>query len=64
VAKMVKHVYRVSVEVPAVSGDGWNKYPDYSQEEIGRLIRRALFNYGPQLLATVDFEKTESVKEP
>jgi hypothetical protein len=40
---MVRHRFNVWIDVPAVSGDGWNKYPDYSAEEIGRAIRRALY---------------------
>ena len=40
--KMVTHRYTVWVDVPAVSGDGWSKYPDYSAEEIARLLRRAI----------------------
>jgi hypothetical protein len=38
----ITHRYLVSVIVPAQSGDGWSKYPDYSAEEIGRALRRAL----------------------
>jgi len=41
-SKRVRHTYTVTVDVPAVSGDGWGKYPDYSAEEIGRLLRRAI----------------------
>ena len=40
--KMVRHRYTVDVLVPAVSGDGWSKYPDYSADEVGRLLRRML----------------------
>jgi hypothetical protein len=41
-ADMVRHRFNVWVEVPAKSGDGWNHYPDYSADEIGRALRRAL----------------------
>lgn len=39
---MVRHTYTVTIDVPARSGDGWNRYPDYSADEIGRLLRRAI----------------------
>jgi hypothetical protein len=40
--KTVTHRYTVWLDVPAVSGDGWSRYPDYSADEIGRLLRRAI----------------------
>lgn len=40
--KKVSHRFNVWVDVPAVSGDGWSPYPDYSSAEIGRALRRAL----------------------
>ncbi len=39
---LITHRFIVSVDVPAKSGDGWNQYPDYSSEEVGRMLRRAL----------------------
>lgn len=55
--KTVIHRYNVWVTVPAKSGDGWSKYPDFSQEEIGRAIRRAL-HAGLEVEATVEFAET------
>ena len=43
---MVRHRFNVWVDLPAISGDGWNRYPDYSAEETGRAIRRALHASG------------------
>jgi len=45
--KMVKQHFNVTVSVPAVSGDGWSKYPDYSLEETARVLRRALHDSLP-----------------
>ena len=42
---MIRHRYNVWVDVPAQSVDGWSKYPDYSADEIGRMVRRALHDY-------------------
>ena len=58
----VRHRFSVWVDVPAKSGDGWSKFPDYSAEEIGRAIRRALHANG--LDAVVEHADTEPVKEP
>ena len=44
--KTVTHRFNVWITVPAVSGDGWSKYPDYSAAEIGRMLRRAVANAG------------------
>ncbi len=43
---MVRQRFTVWVDLPAVSGDGWSKYPDYSAEETARVIRRALHDAG------------------
>lgn len=43
---MVRHRFNVWVDVPAVSGDGWAKYPDYSAEDIGRQMRRVFHDNG------------------
>ena len=40
--KTVTHRFNVWITVPAVSGDGWSKYPDYSAAEMGRLLRRII----------------------
>ena len=40
--KMVTHRYTFWIDVPAISGDGWNSHPDYSAAEIGRALRRAI----------------------
>ncbi len=51
-AKTVTHRFNVWITAPAVSGDGWSQYPDYSAAETGRLLRRILdaaidtHNYG------------------
>ncbi len=59
---LVKHIYTLEVIVPAVSGDGWSKYPDYSAEEIGCATRRALHNAIEGALVTaVTFAQTEKV---
>ena len=42
--KTVTHRFNVWITVPAVSGDGWSKYPDYSADEMGRMIRRAIYH--------------------
>jgi hypothetical protein len=55
--KMVTHRFNVWIDVPAVSGDGWSKYPDYSGEEIARAIRRALHD-GLEYKADVEFSDT------
>lgn len=43
---MVRHRFTVWIDVPAVSGDGWNEKPDYSSAEVGREVRRALHDAG------------------
>jgi hypothetical protein len=58
----VSHRFSVWVEVPAQSGDGWSKYPDYSQEEIGRALRRALHDR-LEFDAIVEHAETSYVKE-
>ena len=59
---LVKHIYLLEIIVPAVSGDGWSKYPDYSAEEIGRATRRALHNSIEGAIVTaVTFTSTEKV---
>ncbi len=59
---LVKHVYTVEIIVPAVSGDGWSKYPDYSAEETARAIRRALQHAVEGALVTaVTFTQTDKV---
>jgi hypothetical protein len=40
-----RHRFHVWVDVPVKSGDGWSQYPDYSAEEIGRALRRALHHH-------------------
>lgn len=60
--KKVVHRFNVWVEVPAVSGDGWNKYPDYSAAEVGRLLRRALHDR-LEFDAIVEHGETEDVPE-
>jgi hypothetical protein len=42
----VTHRFNVWVTVPAVSGDGWNQYPDYGAAEVGRWLRRVLHDTG------------------
>lgn len=37
----VRHRFSVWIDVPAASGDGWNRYPDYSAEEVARASPRA-----------------------
>ncbi len=54
---MVRHRFNVWIDVPAVSGDGWSKYPDYSAKETGRRLRRALHAAGVE--ATVEHGETE-----
>lgn len=56
--KMVTHHYAVSVLVPAVSGDGWNRYPDYSADETARALRRATQYAVENGLVTVEHVKT------
>jgi len=57
----VRHTYTVTVDVPARSGDGWHKYPDYSADEIGRLMRRTFHDTGTVSLGatTVTHVSTE-----
>ncbi len=59
-SKTVRHRFTVLVEVPAVSGDGWSKYPDYSADEVGRAIRRAL-HYSCEYIAVVEHADTVPV---
>lgn len=42
---LVHHHYTITVDVPAKSGDGWSPYPDYSADNVGLIIRRALHQY-------------------
>ena len=55
---LVRHRFQVWIDVPAVSGDGWSKYPDYSAAELGRAIRRAL-HAGLEYEAVVEHADTE-----
>ncbi len=62
---MVRHRFTVWIDVPAVSGDGWSQYPDYSAEETGRRLRRALADYGGLDIAeaVVEHADTTEVKK-
>jgi len=60
--RKVRHRYSVWIDVPAVSGDGWNRYPDYSQEEVGRALRRALHDR-LEFDAVVEHAETTEVPE-
>mgnify|MGYP001611460082 CR=1 FL=1 len=40
--KMVRHRFTVWVDVPAISGDEWSQYPDYTAEEVGRRLRASV----------------------
>jgi hypothetical protein len=60
--KKVRHRYSVWIDVPAVSGDGWNRYPDYSQEEVGMMLRRALHDR-LEFDAIVEHAETTEVPE-
>lgn len=58
----VRHRFNVWVDVPAKSGDGWSKYPDYSAEEVGRMLRRALHDR-LEFDAVVEHGETSAVEE-
>ncbi len=59
---MNRHLFHVWVDVPEKSGDGWNRYPDYSAEEMARAVRRALHDQ-LEFPATVEHSSTEKVEE-
>jgi hypothetical protein len=59
---LTRHRYNVWIDVPTKSGDGWNKYPDYSAEEIGRALRRAL-HAALEFEAVVEHADSEQVAE-
>jgi len=58
----VRHHFTVTVTVPAKSGDGWSRFPDYSADEVGRMLRRALYDR-LEFDDTVEWQKTEEVEE-
>lgn len=61
-AAKVRHTYTVTLDVPARSGDGWSPYPDYSADEIGRALRRALRDVlGTIPRSAVTFVSTEDI---
>ncbi len=57
-----RHRFSVWVEVPAKSGDGWSQYPDYSPEEVGRMLRRAL-HHSLEFDAVVEHASTELLED-
>ena len=60
--RVARHRFMVEVTVPAKSGDGWSQYPDYSAEEIGRALRRALHDR-LEFDATTEFYSTTEGEE-
>ncbi len=58
---MVRHRFNVWIDVPAESGDGWHKYPDYSAAEIGRELRGALRS-SMQYVVEVEHGETTDIK--
>ena len=59
---MVRQRFTVWVDLPAVSGDGWSTYPDYSAEETARRLRRILHSAG--MHADLEHADTTPVVEP
>ena len=59
---VVRHRFNVWIDVPEKSGDGWSRYPDYSAEEIGRALRRALHG-ALEFDAVVEHADTVTVDE-
>jgi hypothetical protein len=65
-AKTVTHLFNVWVTVPAVSGDGWSKYPEYDHQAVARSLRRVLHNSqwdGP-FWESAEVEHAETTDEP
>jgi hypothetical protein len=60
-AKTVTHRFNVWITVPAVSGDGWGKYPDYSADELGRWIRRCLNTHSRDVSIEVEHADTDEL---
>ena len=60
---MVRHRFTVWIDVPAVSGDGWSKYPDYSAAEVARQIRRLFHDNGWDDSVAVEHADTTEVKK-
>jgi hypothetical protein len=60
--KVIRHRFNIWVDVPAVYGDGWSKYPDYSAGEVGRMLRRALHDRF-ELKAVVEHADSVTVDE-
>lgn len=60
---MVRHRFTVWIDVPAVSGDGWSQYPDYSAEEVARQMRRLFHDNGWDDSVAVEHADTTEVKK-
>jgi len=60
--KVVRHRFTVWVGAPATSGDGWSPYPDYSADDVTRMLRRVLFDR-MALDTRVEYVSTEAVPE-
>ena len=59
---VMRHRYSVWIDVSAESGDGWSRYPDYSQAEVTRMLCRALHK-SLEFDAVVEHAETVEIEE-